>query len=74
MLLNLDYLIEDKVYKRKLALKQFNCAFDIEQFESKICRIAKWIRYRLVQDWHAKYSVGEKNAQIGNYCWDARPF
>ena len=74
VVLDLDYLAEDWVYKRKLSLGWFNCICEPKQSAFKIVRVLKSLRYKLLRDWHGKSKEGELVARIGNYCWDVRPF
>lgn len=70
--LSLDYLADDRVYKRKLALEQFECRYEMRSLSLKIFRVVRALRYKLLRDWR---NGGEKKcARIGNYCWDARPY
>lgn len=63
--LNLDYLLEDRVYRRSLALDRFRCAVKLEPVSSKLSRMAKRLRYKLLC-----HTFG----RIGNSVLDRRPF
>lgn len=60
-----DLLLEDRIYKRKLALSSFNCPVTLRQSCAKTVRLAKVLRSRLLRNY-----VG----RIGNYCIDKYPF
>lgn len=74
LVLDLDYLAEDWLYKRRLALGQFDCICELKQSTSKIVRVLKGLRYKLLRGWNWGSKEGELIARIGNYCWDVRPF
>lgn len=62
---NIDSLLEDKVYKRRLALNAFNCALGEVEVRFKPCRVFESLRSRLAS------RVG---GGIGNYCAEKRPY
>ena len=65
MSVSCDYLLEDRVYKRKLALDVFNCTLDVCSPRPRVFRLAQKLRYRLLRDHIVRW---------GNYCVDKRPF
>lgn len=65
LVIDCDYLNEDYVYKRKLALGQFNCELNLSNTSCKIVRVLKLLRYKLLRD---------RAVRIGNLCIDKRPY
>lgn len=65
LVIDCDYLLEDYVYKRKLALDQFNCSFELVRPSSKMLRVMKMLRYKLLRG---------RVSRIGNLCIDRRPY
>ena len=63
--LNLDYLLEDCVYRRSLTLDRFKCVVNVEPTSAKLSRMAKRIRYKL---------FCRAFDRIGNLVLDKRPF
>ncbi len=62
---NADLLLEDKVYKRRLALEAFNCALGEIEVRAKPCRVLESLRSRLAT---------RLGGGVGNYRAEKRPF
>lgn len=60
-----SYFLEDKIYRRRFALGDFNCAGKRPANVAKPLRLFRKMRYALLRD---------RLSQLGNYVCDRRPF